>query len=60
MNEHMHKVIELAVHQAEFNGMKYMANKITDEEYEAERERIINEVYTAMAQAEPTQESEVI
>jgi hypothetical protein len=56
----MYRVLKVAVHEAQLNGMKLIANKITEDEYEIETERIVDEVYTKIASQEPKYESEVI
>lgn len=60
MSNIMYKIIELAINEAEFNGMKYMANKIGDEEYESKREELINRLYTEISQQEPIREEQVV
>lgn len=44
MNELVYNKIKIAIISAQMNGMKYGTNRITDEAYESEQERIIDEL----------------
>lgn len=60
MNDKLYMTMSISVHEAQLNGMKLVANKVTDEEFEAETKRIIDQLYKRISGMEPKHESEVV
>lgn len=52
--------IRMAILEAHLDGMMFITNKITEEEYERKENKLIQDLYDFISQAEPKKEGDII